>query len=145
VLYEPDEIEPVLIDLLKRNLTYLKLVDLHEPEFNEQEIGKLLSFAPFSLVICDVELPEFQTGGSLRTGMIHQEYNILVGSRSLRTKAESFAGVRNILHDQRVLLDGKPITIDGAPTASFTWAGNFFEFSQQGLITFSQRYQIYQV
>lgn len=142
--FEPDEIEPVLIDLLKTNLGYLKFVDLHEPEFNEREVGELLSRAPFSLVICNVELPEFQTGGVGKTGLIYQEYNILVGARSLRSKAESFTGVRQILRDQRVLLDGRSITVSGTKAAALAWMGNFFEFSQQGLIAFSQRYNIYQ-
>lgn len=143
--FEPDEIEPVIIDMLKSNLSYLKLVDLHEPEFNEKEVGDLLSRAPFSLVICSAELPEFQAGGPGKTGLIYQEYNILVGARSLRSKAESFTGVRQILRDQRVLLDGASLLVSGTKAAALSWMGNFFEFSQQGLIAFSQRYNIYQV
>jgi hypothetical protein len=149
MMFEPQDIEAALVALLKEEMDDLKLVDLHEPTLDVEEIGKLLTRTPFSLVVCTAEAPDNELGGSGGSGMITQEYNILVGARALASKVASVASIRAILSTQRGLLDGKCLTIDvddeDVVTKPFSWAGNFFEFSEGGLICFSQRFKIYQI
>jgi hypothetical protein len=110
------DIEDELIEDIKVSVTGIKTVDTLEQEFNEETLKGLFLKAPLVLIRwVELKPNESERGADGGSGIKHEQYLLVIGAQSLRSRKERQRGCYSIIDILRERYDGGHVlTVEGA-------------------------------
>jgi hypothetical protein len=144
-MIDAEKIEDEFINQIHKAAPDMKTVEPFEPDFNEEELGKILVRAPFTLISALDEVPiEEERAQNGQSVLVDQSFRLLIGTQNLRARKEGQRGCYEYLRLFKNLFEGNSFTIDDETTGALVWFGNFYEFRKGGLVVYSQLWGIIQ-
>jgi phage gp37-like protein len=109
-----EDIEDALILDIKANITGIGTVDTLEKEFSEETLKGMLLKTPFALIRwAGLKPVESERGADGSSGMKREQYALIVGAQSVRSRKSAQRGCYTIIDDLRERYDGRtPLTVD---------------------------------
>lgn len=144
-MIETEKIEDVLLNLVKTNIAGLKTVEPYEAKYDETQVSQLLIIAPFVLLhYGGLDVDENQRLQNNGAGIVRQDFEFTVGTKSLRSTREGQVGAYAILRALGAMFDGQPVAVEGKKI-SFGLVSERFVSSQSGLLVYSSSYRMFQL
>lgn len=143
-MIDVDKIEDAMIQTIKSSSAVIKTVEPYEANFDSAQVSQLLLLTPFALVhyagLNPIEEQRLHTFGA---GVVEQDFDITIGSKSLRSRREGQLGCYAILAVLRTIFDGVSLVIDGV-SLGIGLLNEAFIYSEGGLIVYRATYRTYQ-
>ena len=137
-----EKTEDAIIERIRNNIPDVRTVETFEGEFDEAQVSQLLVLTPFVLVhyggaIAD----EVQRLENFASGVVNEEFDFTVGTKSLRSRREGQVGAYEIMEQLQSLFDGVRFDVEES-TVTLGFSRQAFLFSAGGLIVYQATYKV---